>query len=302
MAEHTAPASANDGGRYLDMYRQNYGEFLVEQKLVQGRDPIGMFLCRQPAGDYPDEPLLEYNLQMSNSEDIPGEYDLGAGRFSHNLRKGECFFVPDGTPAHYRLESEHEIFGLGLPKLFLQAALDDARLASFSLEPLLKSATRDAVTTRLVRDAWSEACAGGDQGALFMDTTVLAIVARMVALTTKAISSGSQQYRLTDAAYRRIADYVESNVDSTIRMKTLASLAGLNEYEFARQFRARTGKPPYQWVINRRLDKAEQMLKRSGHSLADIAYACGFSSQAHMTSLFSRKRGVTPLQIRQATA
>ena len=47
-------------------------------------------------------------------------------------------------------------------------------------------------------------------------------------------------------------------------------------------------------MIDARLRRTKCMLAGTDHSFADIAYACGFSSQAHMTTAFRKNLGTTP--------
>ena len=54
------------------------------------------------------------------------------------------------------------------------------------------------------------------------------------------------------------------------------------------------GSSPHQYVLDRRIARAREQLELGGDSLANIAYAFGFSSQAHMTSIFKKRIGVTP--------
>jgi len=56
---------------------------------------------------------------------------------------------------------------------------------------------------------------------------------------------------------------------------------------------------PYRFVIERRLARARQMLLGSDQPISDIAFACGFSSQQHLTSTMSAKLGETPRRLRR---
>jgi len=68
---------------------------------------------------------------------------------------------------------------------------------------------------------------------------------------------------------------------------------------FLRLFRASTGQTPYQYVLNRRLERAKSLLQKTLMPLVNIAAACGFSSQTHMTDLFRSHIGKTPLHYRR---
>ena len=70
------------------------------------------------------------------------------------------------------------------------------------------------------------------------------------------------------------------------------------EAEFSRQFRKTIGDSPHQFLMRCRMERALGLLTDAGHPLSDIAIACGFSDQAHLTRLFKRFTGKTPRQYR----
>jgi AraC-like DNA-binding protein len=63
---------------------------------------------------------------------------------------------------------------------------------------------------------------------------------------------------------------------------------------FARSFKATMGLTPHHFVINRRQDRAVELLSISSESLADIATLCGFSDQSHFCRVFKRALGLSP--------
>lgn len=83
----------------------------------------------------------------------------------------------------------------------------------------------------------------------------------------------------------------------------MAAVADLDPYSFARQFKAVTGLPPHQYVIERRIQRARRLL-RADHQLdqAEVALRAGFSSQSKLSFYFKRIVGVTPRQFRTFAA
>ena len=68
----------------------------------------------------------------------------------------------------------------------------------------------------------------------------------------------------------------------------------MSVFHFAKRFRETVGVSPHAYVLHRRVRRAGQMLRRDRSSLAEIAAACGFASQAHFTTAFRRDVGITP--------
>jgi AraC family transcriptional regulator len=79
----------------------------------------------------------------------------------------------------------------------------------------------------------------------------------------------------------------------------LARIAHLSPFHFSRAFKQATGMSPHRFIIERRIEQAKQRLTRGTDSVAEIAYATGFSSQAHLSNMFRRITGVTPKQYRR---
>ena len=79
----------------------------------------------------------------------------------------------------------------------------------------------------------------------------------------------------------------------------MAAVARLSPYHFARQFKAATGLPPHQFVLARRVERAQQLLQGgAGSSLAQVAARAGFSDQSQFSRHFKRLVGVTPGRFR----
>jgi AraC family transcriptional regulator len=75
---------------------------------------------------------------------------------------------------------------------------------------------------------------------------------------------------------------------------------GLSPQHFARLFKATYGTSPHQYVQTLRIDAAVEALRRD-HAvpIAQVALACGFASQSHMTELMRRRLGFTPSTLRR---
>jgi AraC family transcriptional regulator len=79
----------------------------------------------------------------------------------------------------------------------------------------------------------------------------------------------------------------------------MAELVHLSPDHFARQFKAATGLAPYQFVIARRVERAQQLLcARQEVGLAEVALSAGFSDQSQLCFHFKRIVGVTPRRFR----
>ena len=109
---------------------------------------------------------------------------------------------------------------------------------------------------------------------------------------------GTGPTQLSAALLRRLEDYVDANLTRRILVADLAAVVGLPAQSFAKAYLRYTGRSPHQFVLARRVERATDMLRRSPLSLIEVAAACGFSSQQHMTHVLSDRLGISPLAVR----
>ena len=95
-------------------------------------------------------------------------------------------------------------------------------------------------------------------------------------------------------------EFIATHLDREITLADLAAIAELSTHHFGEAFKISTGQPPYRYVMERRVDRARELLRDGEHSIAEIAYAAGFSSQTHLTTNFRRVTGVTPGRFRRS--
>lgn len=135
--------------------------------------------------------------------------------------------------------------------------------------------------------------AGGD--ALYCDLAIEALVARLIALHGTA-AAGRLPYRetLTSARLRGLIGFVEDNLAGPLRLAELADVAALSRAHFARAFRAATGQAPHRYVLQRRLHRAHDLLRRTDLAVAEIGARCGFADPAHFSRVYRRHFGMPP--------
>jgi AraC family transcriptional regulator len=112
-----------------------------------------------------------------------------------------------------------------------------------------------------------------------------------------APSNGLSRERLN-----RVRDYIEAHLDEDLSLTALADIACLSSYHFSRSFKQAMGVGLHHYVMQRRLERAKTLMRRTNQPLALIAQEAGFADQSHLNSAFRREIGVTPGEFRAALA
>ena len=84
-----------------------------------------------------------------------------------------------------------------------------------------------------------------------------------------------------------------------IPLATLAELADLSLYHFARAFRLSFGVPPHRYHIARRMERAKNLLEGSALSVTQIGIQIGFRDTSSFTRAYRRFAGIAPSEYRR---
>jgi AraC family transcriptional regulator len=105
---------------------------------------------------------------------------------------------------------------------------------------------------------------------------------------------------LTPWQITRVRRHIDESLEQTILVEALASVARLSSGHFCRAFKVSIGETPHAFLIRQRIRRAQTLMLRTTENLSQIASACGLTDQAHLTRLFRRIVGETPLLWRRA--
>jgi AraC family transcriptional regulator len=98
-----------------------------------------------------------------------------------------------------------------------------------------------------------------------------------------------------DAATRSaLVEFVEDGLDSEITLDALANLAEMPASKFLKAFSNAFHTTPYQFLLDRRIDRAKSQLLTTSLTITEISAAVGFSTPNHFATAFKRRVGVSP--------
>ena len=99
---------------------------------------------------------------------------------------------------------------------------------------------------------------------------------------------------LAPARVSRVCEYIDSHLQENVALEVLAEIAQLSVHHFARAFRQSLGIPPHSYIVQRRVEHAQQLLRNTDLPLSEIAIEAGFTDQSHLTRHFRTITGVSP--------
>lgn len=126
------------------------------------------------------------------------------------------------------------------------------------------------------------------EGSLLRDGLLLSLLAAVM-----REEAGGLREDAVPADINRARELIDDDPAAPLTLAELSELCGLSHFRFLRAFTKVTGLTPHAYLIQRRIHQARRLIA-AGTSLAEAAFASGFSDQSHMTRLFVRNFGVSP--------
>ena len=222
--------------------------------------------------------MLVLTIQPAEKMDLRCE---GVGR-DIPLPPGSIMVVPAGSTVLARWQGSLDVLGVLLePSLVARIAtesfeFDSTRTVVPSVIGLNLPELRSAM---LAVDA--ELKLGG--GAPLMAESLANIIAVHLIRHTTGVRQlpASADGVLPPRKLHTVVEYIMENLEGNLTLEQMASIVHISPYHFARQFKATTGLPPHQYVITRRVERAQQLVRRyEDLSLGEIAQRVGFSDQS----------------------
>ncbi|MBO9697972.1 MAG: helix-turn-helix transcriptional regulator [Sphingopyxis sp.] len=185
---------------------------------------------------------------------------------------GEMWLLPAGRT--YRAAAK------GGAVRFTEVDIPSSRL-TIAADTRALAAHHDLALAALVR-----ALLAGD--ALAADPLV-AILAR----TLDGMAGRAESPAITQRINELMA-YIQTQLELPLSVEDMATEAGMSVNSLIVHFARATGHTPAQYVLRQRLRHACWFLMNRPLSIAEIAFATGFSSHAHLCAIFRRKVGMSP--------
>jgi AraC-like DNA-binding protein/ligand-binding sensor protein len=106
----------------------------------------------------------------------------------------------------------------------------------------------------------------------------------------------------TQVELGRAFTYIEAHLAERLSVADVARATGLSSRSLMRRFRSEIGTSVVEFILNRRMSRARELLRQTDRSCAEIAFECGFGSVQHFNRVFRRFQGTTPTRWRKSAA
>lgn len=213
---------------------------------------------------------------------------------------GEISVTPAGISYSAHWEEELESLTVSLTEDFLKRATIDFE-ANRNARIVLTCGPQDALVRSIGQALANELDAEMPTGKLYAESLVNTLAVHLLRhYSTDSLIADLQFGGLPAHKLRRVTEFVEENLHHDLSLAELAQVAELSPFHFARSFKQATGITPIQFLTQRRVEQAKQLLLKADLPIVEVGFRVGFKNQSHFTTLFRRLTAMTPKSYRLA--
>jgi AraC family transcriptional regulator len=227
--------------------------------------------------------------------------------YESRCQQGKITIVPAGTTVEveYRERLESDVLNLHLGDAFLREVAQSVEVDSDDLEIMLRVGTPAPQIEQIGLSLTAEIEADGLVGSkLYAESLANALAISLIrdhsSLGRRAVRKAAVEHGggLSKRVLKSAIDYVGDNLKKDLTLAEIAGAVHMSPYHFSRLFKESTGRTPHQYVIERRVRRATELLGSTALPIAEIALLCGFAHQSHLNRHFKRLLGVNPKALR----
>jgi AraC family transcriptional regulator len=260
--------------------------------------PLDVVEVAAPRGNWILPAVSEVRLGLILSN-YSANWHSSKGLLSIDVSAGSLSICEFNQPRRMEMRNPASIALVLLRNDILEQALRDSRQPRVELRE--RHGLQDQTMRRLMEILLYEKRQGFQSGALFLDSIAAALASHLIHRhSADAPLIASSIGGLAPSTLRRCIALMEARLEGDLRLDDLACEAGLSTSHFIRSFRESTGKTPYQFLLDRRVQRAQSLMRDLRISLSNIAKSSGFANQHHMARIFRSVTGMTPSAYRRS--
>ncbi|RQR56682.1 AraC family transcriptional regulator [Burkholderia sp. Bp9126] len=155
--------------------------------------------------------------------------------------------------------------------------------------------TRDPVLGHLAHAVAASLDMPGALNTLFVEQVGLAIGTHLARRYGNAAQHDlDRKGTLSPAHLARAKELLMQKATLGVSLADVAQACDLSRGYFIRAFSRTTGRTPHRWLLDQRVAEAQRLIETTSMTLAEIAAACEFSDQSHLSRVFTKAVGHAP--------
>lgn len=225
---------------------------------------------------------------------LEGSISLKINTIEVTPDKGCMYFLPANTTQSFKI---HHCNKAVLHWCHFQSSIGIQNLFELIRFPLVQKATDTNYMDKIFKDmmySWHSNNIGMPikSNALLMEI----IYSYFSLLSEEEIDIKNSKVA---SAMNKAIVYIDKNLNNTMTVNNLASIAGFNSNYFIELFKKYFNITPMQYILNKKEETAKKMLICTSMSIKEIGDHLGFSNQNYFSEFFKKRTGYSPASFRK---
>jgi AraC family transcriptional regulator len=213
---------------------------------------------------------------------------------------GDLEIVPARTPSAWRTDQSGTTLIICVPDALLRIVATQLDRDPASIDIADRFQMRDPIIEHIGWALKADIDAGRVGGRPLRESLGAALAVQLL----QRHYHGSLPMRRTRGGLRqevleRVMSHIEDNLGGKLSLAEIAAVAEMSVSHLKALFRNATGLPVYEYVLRRRVERAQLLLRDQSLPVAHVALATGFSHQSHLARHMQRILGSTPAAVRK---
>ena len=223
------------------------------------------------------------------------EGDSHAGIFIH----GDIDIIPSGVESRWEMKEPDQCLVLSVSSQFLGQVAESAGLDAAHIGIQNRFQMRNPQIEHIGWALKAEVEQGYPNGRLYMDSLATALAVEMLHNRRLRVENGSRaNKKFSWRGLKQVLAYIEDNLSEDLTLQTIANEIDVSTSLLKEKFRLSVGIPLHQYVIQRRVERAAELLKDRKLAISQVALETGFAHQSHLAMHMRRVLGVLPNDLR----
>lgn len=265
-----------------------------------GWNKIQLDYFYQPAHETPEHSLTRHVLAvLTKSAPLKVERKLDEKFYSSYLPYSHFFLIPAGVPHQVWIHGDAEYLVLSLEPDLIYTSTDElVNTESINLIP--QHCVNDPLILTVGLALKSQLELGNKGNRLYIESAANLIAAHLLQhYATHKLRIREYSDRLSQSKLTKVVEYINQYLSTDLSLFDIAQQVGMSQSHFSRLFKQSTGLSPWQYVIQRRVEVAKQLLKKQELTIEKISAHLGFASHSQFTIFFHKHTGVSPKKYKQ---
>ncbi len=273
--------------------KKNYTSVFQEEKMSKL-----LYVCKA------DEDLTKLPCVMHMHEDRVEILFIRHGRGIHTIggkqyhtKKGDILIYNSGVLHDERTNPNFEmsVYSCAVSNLKIDGLRENC-LLSDGANPVLCSGTHREDVESIFRMMYSQIYyqnTGAEEIGNYLAQSLISMILNQLDIPEE------KEETTEHFIGERIKKFIDDYYSEELTLEVIGNKLHISPSYMSSVFKKTTGYSPIQYIMNRRIGKAQSLLIGTDYSITDIAFMVGYSDSNYFSTIFTKTVGMPPLKYRK---